>query len=104
MSSPNGVIVVRSMAAIPGWDATWQPSSGGQAVDLPVRALGVVQGVEVPPGSGTLTWSYRPDGAWVGPWLSAAGLVTVLGLSATWALRRRRAARIRGAGSTGTWS
>ncbi len=95
VSSPNGVIVVRSMAAIPGWDATWQPSSGGQAVDLPVRALGVVQGVEVPPGSGTLTWSYRPDGAWVGLWLSVAGLVTVLGLSATWALRQRRAARIR---------
>jgi hypothetical protein len=91
VSSPAGVIVVRSMAAIPGWKATWQPGSGGRAVDLPVRALGVVQGVEVPAGSGTLTWSYQPDGAWVGLWLSIAGVVALLGLSGTWAARRRRA-------------
>jgi hypothetical protein len=70
ISSPAGVRVVRSVAAIPGWTATWSPARG-HPVALPMRADGVVQAVAVPPGVGTLTWHYAP------PRL-AAGLSTSL--------------------------
>jgi hypothetical protein len=90
VTSPSGVLVVRSMAAIPGWTATWQAASGRPAIVLPVRAVGIVQGVRVPPGTGTLTWSYQPEGAWVGLWLSVAGTAALLGLLAAWWARRRR--------------
>ena len=90
VTSPTGVLVVRSVAAIPGWKATWQGASDSPALVLPVGAVGIVQGVRVPPGTGTLTWSYQPDGAWVGLWLSVAGTAALLGLlAAWWALRRR---------------
>jgi hypothetical protein len=57
VSSPHGARVVRSVAAIPGWSATWEPQHG-QATTLPVRRDGLVQAVDVPPGRGVLTWSY----------------------------------------------
>jgi hypothetical protein len=90
VTSAAGAVVVRSMASIPGWTATWHPASGGPAIDLTVRPLGVVQSVTVPPGSGTLSWSYQPKGAWVGLGLSGAGTVALLGVL-TLSVRRRRA-------------
>jgi hypothetical protein len=57
VSSPHGVRVVRSVAAIPGWSATWKPQQG-QATTLPVQRDGLVQAVDVPPGRGLLSWSY----------------------------------------------
>jgi uncharacterized membrane protein YfhO len=81
------------MASIPGWTATWQPSSGGQAIDLPVRSVGIVQGVTVPPGSGTLSWSYQPKGAWLGLGLSVVGTAALLSLLAVSVRRRRRRSR-----------
>ena len=89
VTSTDGAVVVRSMANIPGWTATWHPASGGPAVDLPVRPVGIVQGVTVPPGSGTLSWSYQPKGAWLGLGLSGAGAVALLGVLAVSLLRRR---------------
>jgi hypothetical protein len=58
ITSADGVRVVRSVAAIPGWKATWQPAAGGPAVTLPVQADGVVQEVDVPAGTGVLSWRY----------------------------------------------
>ena len=92
VTSTTGAVVVRSVASIPGWTATWQPSSGGQAIDLPVRQVGVVQAVTVPPGSGTLSWSYQPKGAWLGLGLSAAGTLVLLSLVAVSLRRRSRSA------------
>jgi hypothetical protein len=60
VTSRSGAEVVRSVADIPGWSASWQPSDGGKAVQLQVRADGVVQAVDVPAGSGVLTWMYTP--------------------------------------------
>ena len=75
--SPHGARVVRSVAAIDGWSATWQPRHG-PAVALTVQADGLVQAVDVPPGLGVVTWSYSPPGFRAGLALSlaAAALVT----------------------------
>jgi hypothetical protein len=74
VSSRHGVRVVRSVAAIAGWSATWHPRRGGTTT-LAVSRAGLVQAVEVPPGSGVVTWSYLP------PWFTA-GLALSLGAAA----------------------
>jgi hypothetical protein len=74
VSSPHGVRVVRSVAAIAGWSATWHPRRG-RPTALAVSRAGLVQAVEVPPGSGVVTWSYVP------PWFTA-GLALSLGATA----------------------
>jgi len=71
--SPHGARVVRSVAAISGWSAAWQPRHG-PATTLTVQRDGLVQAVDVPPGLGVVTWSYTPP-------LFPAGLV--LSLAAT---------------------
>jgi hypothetical protein len=91
VSSPHGVTVIRAMAAIAGWTATWRPAGGGTARTLPVRRSGLVQAVTVPPGRGTLTWAYDAPGARLGGWVSLAGLVTLGGSITLAAYRRRRA-------------
>ncbi len=76
--SPQGVRVVRSVAAIPGWTATWQPRHGPAAA-LAVQGDGLVQAVDIPPGLGVVTWSYSPPGFPAGLVLSlAAATVLVL--------------------------
>ena len=92
VSSPAGVEVVRSVAAIPGWKATWRPDLG-PAVTLPVRAVGAVQMVKVPAGRGVLTWTYDPPG-WTTGWVLSAGALALAfvlaALSVTTGRRRRR--------------
>lgn len=104
VSSTGGVRVVRSVSAIPGWSATWQPLTGTGAsgasgvaarpVSLPVRADGIVQAVDVPPGTGVLTWHYTTPHLAAGLGLSLAAVVVILGLwlgpQGLAALRRRR--------------
>jgi hypothetical protein len=68
--SSRGVRVVRSVAAIPGWSASWHPRRG-PAVTLTVRRAGLVQAVDVPPGRGVVTWSYVP------PWFTAGFALSV---------------------------
>jgi hypothetical protein len=75
--SPHGVRVVRSVAAIPGWSATWHPRHG-QTTTLTVRRAGLVQAVDVPPGAGIVTWSYTPPGFTVGLELSIAAAALML--------------------------
>jgi hypothetical protein len=88
--SPHGVRLVRAVAAIPGWSATWHPRQG-RAVALPVHRAGLVQAVDVPPGAGVVTWTYVPPGfrAGVAPSLAAAVLIPLLLLPG----RRPRRAR-----------
>jgi hypothetical protein len=78
VSSPDGVRVVRSVAAIDGWSATWQPRRG-PATALTVQADGLVQAVDVPPGLGVLTFRYTPPGFAVGLALSLMAGVLVTG-------------------------
>jgi hypothetical protein len=79
--SPHGVRVIRSVAAIPGWTATWHPERG-PAVTLTVQRDGIVQAVAVPAGSGVLTWNYTTPGFPAGLAMSAAALVALLALAA----------------------
>ena len=81
--SPHGTRVVRSVAAIPGWSATWQPRHG-TATTLTVQRDDIVQAVDVPPGLGVLTWSYTTPRLPVGLALSlaAAALVFLFFLAA----------------------
>jgi len=98
VSSPHGAEVIRAVAAIRGWTATWTPVGAGASRALPMRTSGVVQAVDVPAGRGVVTWEYSAPGLAVGTWCAAAG---VAGLVALWlapsvtAGRRRR----RGAGA-----
>jgi len=88
--SPHGVRLVRAVAAIPGWSATWQPADG-QPVALPVRRAGLVQAVDVPPGAGVVSWNYVPPGftAGLAPSIAAAVIIPVLFLPGRRSLRRR---------------
>ncbi len=89
--SPDGARVVRSVAAIDGWSATWQPQRGPATV-LTVQVQGLVQAVDVPPGLGVVTWSYTPPGFRVGLALSlaAAALAGVFFVLAFLARRTRK--------------
>ncbi|HTZ25032.1 MAG TPA: hypothetical protein VMC83_13665 [Streptosporangiaceae bacterium] len=94
--SPHGVRVVRSVAAIPGWTATWHPVDGTPA-KLDVSQFGLVQAVDVPAGQGVLTWSYVSPGFRAGLVLSAVAAVALLALlaAARWPrLRIRRPERV----------
>jgi hypothetical protein len=86
--SPQGARVVRSVAAIPGWTATWRPRQG-PAQALAVQRDGLVQAVDVPPGLGVVTWEYTPPGFPAGLVLSLAATVLVLlcFLAANWVRR-----------------
>jgi hypothetical protein len=75
--SPDGVRVVRSVAAIPGWSATWHPHAG-QPVPLAVGRAGLVQVVSVPPGLGIVTWSYVSPGFTAGFALSVGATALLL--------------------------
>jgi len=77
VQSTSGVRILRSVAAIPGWTATWHPLRG-PSTELAVHRAGVVQSVDVPAGRGIVTWSYDPPGFDVGLALSlAAAAVTI---------------------------
>jgi hypothetical protein len=94
--SRHGVRLIRSVAAIPGWTATWHPRNG-QARALAVRRAGVVQSVDIPPGSGVVTWSYAPPRFIASLALSLGALAVLLLLAALWSrgllAGRSRAAR-----------
>jgi hypothetical protein len=90
--SPQGVRVIRSVAAIPGWTATWHPR-GASATTLPVRRAGLIQAVDVPAGQGVITWSYWPP--WFSPGLALSlGAVALILLLATGNRLLRRARRV----------
>jgi hypothetical protein len=74
--SPHGARILRSVAAIPGWTATWRPRHG-PVLPLAVQRDGLVQAVDVPPGGGILTWSYLPPGFPAGLAASAAAVIVL---------------------------
>jgi hypothetical protein len=88
VSSPHGVRVIRAVAAIPGWSATWRPGHG-PVLSLPVRLDGLVQAVDVPAGRGIVTWSYTPPRFWPGLAASLGAAIAVI-LVTGWAAARRR--------------
>ncbi|HEX8008514.1 MAG TPA: hypothetical protein VF482_19040 [Trebonia sp.] len=89
VSSPHGVRIIRSVAAIPGWTATWQPRRG-KATTLPVQRDGLVQAVDVPPGQGLLSWNYVSPRFPAGLALSLAAVVLLIALLVGAAVSRSR--------------
>jgi hypothetical protein len=97
VSAPAGAEVIRAVDAIPGWTATWRPVHRGPTVGLVVGRTGLVQVVDVPPGRGTLTWTYAPPGFVAGATASLASLGVLAGLAMAYLYvasggRRRRSA------------
>ena len=93
--------LVRSVADIPGWSVT--ESSGGRSREVAISRYGLVQAVQVPEGSTTVTFRYAPPGLRAGEVLSLAGLLALAFLSLVprrWLDRRRRVgASIKGGAS-----
>jgi hypothetical protein len=98
-------LVVRSVAAAPGWSATVRTGPNGASRQVPVPANGaLVQAVPVPTGTSTVTWSYRPSSVTVGAATSLAGLAALGSLGLAWSLRgpvRRARTRRRRPGGAG---
>jgi hypothetical protein len=84
------VEVVRSEAYAAGWHAEIVPAGGGPAKVLPVVPVGLVQGVRVPAGDWTITFSYRPTGLDVGLAGSVLGLAGFVAVAFLGLARRRR--------------
>ena len=98
VSSPHGVDVVRAVAAIPGWIASWTPASGPPR-RLAVHRLGAVQVVRAPAGRGVVTWRYVAPSLLAGELSSVASVAVVAAIVVAAAVtdrrRRRGAARAR---------
>lgn len=87
--SRAGVRVIRAVADIPGWTATWRPRHGPPTA-LAVRRDGIVQSVDVPAGSGVVTWTYKPPGLEAGLALSLAAVAAIIAAMLAAGLARRR--------------
>jgi hypothetical protein len=86
-------LLVRSESNLPGWQATAAPAGGGASHPLPIRAVGLVQGVRVPAGSWTVTFTYRAPGLDLGLAGSAVGVGALLVVAGVGVARRRRVRR-----------
>jgi hypothetical protein len=92
VDAPRTVLLVRSVADLPGWHAT--VTTGGRTESAVLRRFGVVQALELPAGRTLVTFSYDPPGLRLGLSLAAAGcalLVVLLLLDLRRARRRRPA-------------
>jgi len=85
VTAERAVTVVRSEAYMPGWHVQAVPAGGGTARALPVERVGLVQGVRVPAGTWTLTFTYYPDGFDYGLAFSALALAALVA-AGLWAL------------------
>jgi hypothetical protein len=105
VSAAGPTTLVRSMAAIPGWQATERPagSHSGTARLVPVRPDGLVQSVRAPAGRTVVTFSYVPPGWHEAQWAALAGALGCLLLAGLGAVpvaglasrsRRRRTGRL----------
>lgn len=91
VTSPQKVLLVRDVAALPGWAATIN-HDGRKSTVAPMRD-GVVQAIEIPKGTSVVTYRYDPPGLSLGEGLAAAGVVMVLALVALDINRRTNATR-----------
>jgi hypothetical protein len=90
VTTPAPALLVRSESNLPGWQARATPAAGGAPLPLPIRAVGLIQGVRLPAGSWNVTFTYRAPGLDLGLAGSAAGLGAVLLVVGARAVRRRR--------------
>ena len=82
--------LVRSEAYATGWTAAARDTTTGRTRPLDVVRIGLIEGVRIPAGSYTVTWTYQPASAGDGLIGSLAGAVVVLAAAASWGWGRRR--------------
>jgi hypothetical protein len=90
VDTPSAATVVRSEAYLAGWQVQASPVGGGPTRILPVFAVGLIQGVRVPPGRWRLVFGFWPSGLALGGVASALGVAAVLAVAAACLWRRRR--------------
>jgi hypothetical protein len=86
-------LLVRSESNLPGWQVTAAPTTGGASRPLPIHDVGLIQGVRLPAGSWTVTFTYRAPGLDLGLAGSAIGIGAVLMVVGVRAAGRRRVRR-----------
>ena len=86
-------LLVRSESNLPGWQATATPTAGGASRPLPIRAVGLIQGVRLPAGSWTVTFTYSAPGLDAGLAGSFVGIGAVLVVVGVRIVGRRRVRR-----------
>jgi hypothetical protein len=94
VDTDHPVVVARSEAYAKGWHVEVTNMGDGRTVELPAKAVGLVQGVSLPAGKFEIRWSYWAPGMSLGLASSALGaLVLVAGVVVlAWNPRRRRQA------------
>ncbi len=93
-------LLVRSESNLPGWQATATPTAGGASRPLPIRAVGLIQGVRLPTGSWTVTFTYSAPGLDAGLAGSFVGIGAVLVVVGVRFVGRRRVRRRSRAGGS----
>ncbi len=93
VSTQAGIRIARSVAAIPGWHATWTPSHG-TVTSLPIGTDRVIQTVTVPPGNGVLKWTYEAPGVTPSIVLTILGALTTACLLIGYPRQRSRRSAI----------
>ena len=89
VDAAHPVLLVRSVADLPGWHAT--VTEGGRVVPATLQRNGVVQAVELPAGRSLVTFEYSPPGLRTALALAALGCALLVALLvADVALGRRR--------------
>jgi hypothetical protein len=94
VDTDHPVVVARSEAFAKGWHVEVTNMGDGRTMDLPAKAVGLVQGVSLPAGKFKISWSYWAPGMSVGLASSALGALVLLAgvLVLAWNPRRRRLA------------
>ncbi len=93
VTTSTPTLLVRSESNLPGWRATAAPTAGGASRPLPIRAVGLIQGVRVPAGSWTVTFTYGAPGLDLGLAGSIVGIGAVFVMVGIRVARRRRSGR-----------
>jgi hypothetical protein len=88
VDAARACLLVRSVAHIPGWQATI--TSRGRARPAVVRRFGLVQAVELPAGVSFVTFRYDPPGLAPGVLLAACGAALIAALLLVGIVRSRR--------------
>ncbi len=102
VSASRPVLLVRSETYAAGWTVSISPAgsaSSSRNVSLPVKQVGLVQGVEIPPGRWVVTWHYKSARAELGLAAGAAALIAAGALVFAGARWRRRTPAAPGGGS-----
>lgn len=88
VKSAHQVTVVRSESYLDGWTASARSLENGKVLELPVFAVGLVQGVRVPPGVWKITYSYEAPGIKRGLLATGLGLLAMIAAAAVYLTRR----------------